>query len=60
VRADPDAIEWLVGHRLPGVTGGHYLDAASLPLKETVELVPKVATDGGVDVVLIEPHKKAR
>ena len=60
LRADATAIEWLVGHKLPGVTGGHYLDAAMLPLRETVELIPALHEDAGVDVVLIEPHKKVR
>ena len=57
LRADPTAIEWVVGHKLSGVTGGHYLDAAMLPLRETVELIPQLHDAPGVDVVLMHSQK---
>ena len=40
--ADREAVEYLVGHALPGARGQAYLDPIALPLVETVALIPAV------------------
>ena len=41
LNADSDAVEHLVGHKLPGLRST-YTDASSLPLQDTVNLIPLV------------------
>lgn len=53
--AGPDAVEVLVGHKLPGLRSV-YTDPAALPMRRAIELIPRL---GGATVISIDHARQS-